>query len=411
MNTKVIAIVGALAVVVAVGAIVTGKKGSTTTQVDAPSELLLPALDKRINDVARIQIEDATTSVTLTRTEGVWRVEQSQNYPANFTPISQLVGQLAELKKVEQKTANPELYTRLDVEDIGPSAKGKLVRLADDKGTEISSVIIGKSWFPQGGGGGTQYRYARVASEKASWLVSGNLNVQTTTRSWVNAEIASIPNTRVQNIVIEHADGERVEINKAKESDANYMLVTLPAMRELTAESRPNELASALSSLRFDDVAKADTITGATPESTFTATTFDGLVTTAKAYRVNDKVYLAFRQAADASVIERVNAERKAEADASNEANKDVKDYVPLEPQIIQTETIMDEAEKFNGTAANWVYVLPSWQQERFQRRNEFFLKAATDEEVIGGPVPEESDAETTPSATPESIVINPEIP
>ncbi|MBI1292204.1 DUF4340 domain-containing protein [bacterium] len=412
MNTKVIAIVGALAAVVAVGAIVTGRKGSETTEVVAPSELLVPVLDKRINDVAQIQVEDSTSSITLTRTEGIWRVVQSDNYPANFTPISQLVGQLAELKKVEAKTSNPDLYDRLEVEDPGPDAKSKVVRLSDSGGKDIASIIIGKSWYPPGGSGSVQYRYARVLGNKDSWLVSGNLNVQTTARTWMNTEIVSIPASRIQSVEVTHPDGETVTVRKSKETDPNYVLETLPPMRELTAESRPNELAGAFTSLRFDEVKPAKVAEGATTTATLVAKSFDGLVLRGEIRPEDGKTYLIVSASVDAETIDKVNAQRQADADQQNEANKDVEDHVKVEPQLVDKAKIEKEAEDLNAKVRDWAYVVPSYQSERFQRRNEFYLKAATDEEIIGGPVAPEPSAEddgTSGAVTIDSAPVEPE--
>jgi hypothetical protein len=411
MNPKVLAIAGALAAVVAVGAVVTGTKRTATVQITAPDQALLPMLDRRINDVAHIQIEDSTTSVTLRRLEGTWRIDQADGFPANFSPISQLVGQLADLKKVEERTSNPALYERLDVQDFGPNAGSRQITLLDDKGEKIVAVLIGKSWFPPSGGT-TQFRYARVAGDATSWLVSGPLTIQTGVRGWMNTELTTIPASRMHHIRIEHDDGEIVAIRKERETDNNYTLETIPPRRELAGDTRPNELASAFASLRFDEVFSESSLRDTVTVTTIKALTFDGLRLDARVFRDETKTYVAIAAAADLDRIIAVNAQREADAAAENEANEGIEDFVPLVPQLVDAAAIEAEAKAFNDRLGGWAFVMPSWNVDRLQRRNEFYLRAATDEEIVGGPMPEELDvmdfveeivAEQAAEGTPEA--------
>src|SRR5690606_25817938 len=94
------------------------KSDSTRTEISAPEERLLPQLSDRINEVARIHIQDSATSVTLQRVEDRWGLVQQSNYPVRFDQVRKTLMDVAALRKVEEKTSNPNLYSRLEVEDI-----------------------------------------------------------------------------------------------------------------------------------------------------------------------------------------------------------------------------------------------------------------------------------------------------
>jgi hypothetical protein len=409
MNAKILAGAGVLAAALAVGAYVAGSKSSERKVVEAPTQRLLPALDKRINDVARIHLEDSLTSTTLVRADGVWRVEQRSNYPANFNTTSQLLLNLAGLRKVEEKTSNPSLYDRLDVEDMGPNAKGTLVRLSDGTGAEIASVIIGKSYFPPGGGTGS-FRYARPASEKTSWLVEGQLNPSAAPTTYIETSVLALPATRFHSVEIVHADGERVRVVKERETDTNYELVTIPEFREVSAPSRPNELSNLFTSFRFDEVFPASRTEGLEPIATVTATAFNGLVVEARTFEESDGrrlVRLAARH--DRARIDTVNVARTQKAEEENAANEGNPDFQRVEPQLIDPQEVIKEAADLEAKVSLWAYVIPTFQQDRLLRRNEYYLKEISVED-LGPPAPEVMDAtgedlsETDISATLEQI-------
>jgi hypothetical protein len=86
--------------------------------------------------------------------------------------------------------------------------------------------------------------------------------------------------------------------------------------------------------------------------------------------------------------------------------------------QLIDKAAIEKEAADLKARVEGWAYLVPSYQQERFQRRNTFFLKEVTDEEIIGGPTPPEPGSEeaapeegTAPSEDAAPQVLDIELP
>jgi hypothetical protein len=410
MNTKSIIVVAVLAAGFAIGATIVGSRSTVKSEVAVPSEKFLPELQKRSADLARVHIEDGSSSVTLQLTNSVWTIVNNDGYPANVETLQKLVRDLADAKIIEAKTSNPDLYGRLDVEDVTAGAKGTKIEFFDASEKSIAGLILGKNFYPQGGTQSSQ-RFVRRTGEKQAWLVELNTWVQTNARSWMDTNLASVQGNRVQSVEIKHPDGEAVRIAKGSEGDANYLLDTLPMNRELSSEGRPNEIQNLFSSLRFDDVVAASRVPAdAELVSTVTLSTFDGVVIDSTVVRLADgRNVLRFNARLDEETITKVNEARKKEAEEATAAMKDMPEAKAIEPNLLDSEALKKEVATLNEKGANWAYVLPSFAEERFLRRNEYYLKPLTEEEKTEGPpvsAAPTSDGDTSP---PINIEVEPQ--
>jgi hypothetical protein len=216
-----------------------------------------------------------------------------------------------------------------------------------------------------------------------------------------------VQGNRVQSVEITHPDGESVRIAKGSEGDANYLLDTLPANRELSSEGRPNEIQNLFSSLRFDDVIAASRVPADSElVSTVTLSTFDGVVIDSTVVRLADgRNVLRFNARLDEETITKVNEARKKEAEEATAAMKDMPEAKAIQPNLLDSEALKKEVATLNEKGANWAYVLPSFAEERFLRRNEYYLKPLTEEEKTEGPPVSAaltSDGDTSPPITIE---------
>lgn len=408
MNAKVIGIIGVIAIAVLAIAFLAGRQSDRSrTEITAPDEHLFPALNQRMNDVARVHIQDNITSVTLQRTNGTWGLVQQAGYPVRFDQVRKTIIDAAGLKKVEEKTSNPDLYTRLDVEDVtAPDAKGMLVKFDDKDGQNIASLIVGRPYYPPGGGGGAQ-QFVRPVDEKASWLVAGSLQLQADPRTWLETTLFNVPGDRIQSVLIQHADGEELRISKATPEERNYVLETLPEDREVAAENRMNELSNLFLNLRLDEVRPACQITkGATLVASAEGRTFDGLIVQAKTVEMEGTRYTTFEAHVDLDAIVRINESRMSEArdlQATVKAKGNGEGAVEENPvpELIEETDVQAEADKINSTVNGWAYVLPMTQKERLVRRNAFYLKEPEAANSQGPPPPE-----APPAAMGESMDI-----
>lgn len=248
---------------------------NSTDRTDSrPGEqMLFPEIKSRLNDLNAVTITDAEGTITLQReatgdpAAGRWVSSGHDGYPADTGKLRQLLLAIADARKIEQKTADPELYERLGVSD--PRQDGGDGVLVTARGSDLEvSVILGDT--AQG-----DFRYARLPEEDQSWLIDQNPNLPGDSNGWLLPQIVDIGAARVRSVVLRHADGEEVRIRKADADAVNYEVEDIPEGRELRYPSVANGIAGVLGDLTLQDVRKgAVTGDGATVAE---FTTFDGL--------------------------------------------------------------------------------------------------------------------------------------
>jgi hypothetical protein len=166
MNSRtLIALLASLAVLVALAIAVSVSQNPAATSGGA----FLPDLKGQLNDISRIVVRGGGNKAiaTLERRKDGWVVTERNAYPADVGRIRKNLIALADATLIEEKTSNPEMYSRLKVEDITTDSAGG-VGLEITAGEKTTSIIIGTT-----GVGGGERAYARRAGEPASWLVSG----------------------------------------------------------------------------------------------------------------------------------------------------------------------------------------------------------------------------------------------
>jgi hypothetical protein len=359
-------------------------------------EPLVPGLADGINEVRTLKITGAASLpiATLNRGEDGWTVAEKNGHPADVAKIREFLLKLAEATIVESKTADPNNYAKLGVEEISATeAKGALVEIEGLKAPV--RLIIGN--FNARGAEGT---YVRRADEAQSLLAKGSFAVDKVAANWLVRDIADIASTRVREVAIE-SQGKTLRVAKATPEEPNYRVLDVPRGREQASDFVANGLASVLSGLRFDDVlplAAAEPGQARTWKSTYAM--FDGLLVEATAWEVDGKDYARFSarldETAAAGAIEAAQAAEvarfesgKAEVEAANKAalERDPKaDQVPLpEAPLAASDPAKDreqrlaalrkEADDFNARTGGWTYVIPAFKFANMNKTLDDMLK------------------------------------
>ncbi|HBO59320.1 MAG TPA: hypothetical protein DD624_05365 [Alphaproteobacteria bacterium] len=153
-------------------------------------EKLNPRLLEKINDVSVMSIEhEGETTNFLKDAVGNWFLIEADNYPASKERIRNVLIGLANLEKIEPKTALPEYYPDIAVEDAGEKSQSYLVTLLNGEGQTLLNLLVGKStrgisWNGQG-------YFVRKPDEAQSWLVRGSADVTGGKLTWLDTELAS----------------------------------------------------------------------------------------------------------------------------------------------------------------------------------------------------------------------------
>lgn len=307
----------------------------------AVDKTLLPGLAQSLDQInaVRVVTAGAATAVELVPTVQGWAVANKHHYPAAISQVRATLQALAGARVVEEKTANPEYYARLGVEDVSqPDAGGVQLELA---GLAAPVALVIGNLASSGTG-----TYVRRSDAAQSLLVDTTLTVDTDPLDWLDRRVLDIPAERIQQVTIRQPDGATLTVRKDTPEAANYTLVDLPAGREPGSALAVDQVAGALADVQLDDVTPASALSpaeGASVNAEFR--TFDGLVITARAFQQEGTGYVQFTAA-----------------------------YAGAEPTAVQ-----QEAEQLQARLADWVYALPDYQYGPLTRRMEDVLAPLAD--------------------------------
>jgi len=245
----------AAATILALAAVAVLVPGEQPVEGSAVNALLLPDLENRVNDVERVDIVAAGSTVvaTLEKTADQWQLEQMDGYHANWPQLQKLLAGLATAKVVEVKTDKPEYYARLGVEDVtSEDAHSVLVKLSS--GDKTTGILIGKKAKGRPG------QYVRIQGSAASALLDRRLDVPTELLDWANKRIIDISASEVAEVEIIHPEGGRVFVTKISADQTNFDLVGQPSGREVRSSWAVNSLGAVLSLLDLESVRPVDDV-------------------------------------------------------------------------------------------------------------------------------------------------------
>jgi hypothetical protein len=342
---------------------------------------IVPDLQAALDEVDRLTIAKAGNEpvATLERRADTWVVANKDGYRADVAKIRQSLRALAEAKTVETKTANPELYDRLGVEDVTDANAGGVAVTISAAGTEFGTLILGNAV-------GTQQRYARRMSEPQSYLVDRNPDFPKVVAQWLDSQIVDVRGERIQQVTITHPDGEKLELTKpsAPPSDltagtvVNFAVAGVPAGQELLYPGVANVIGNSLRELNLEDVERAE---GAVPErpAEVEFKTFDGLVVKMVGTSRGDEDWVTFEASVDPEQAARF-APTAPEADGAADGAAD--DAATEPPAGAASAATSDanpaaEAEAINRRVGGWRYKIAGFQYDQMTRRMADLLKPA----------------------------------
>lgn len=388
MSQRSVAILAGLAIVLTALVLWTQRTTTPDTGVDT---LLLPALSSRLKALDHVIVTKAGDEPLVAAELGAsgWVISNKDGYPADVAKIREPLIALSEAKILEPKTANPDLYSHLGVENVS-AADAKGVELTLEGGGDPLKLILGNRE-------GQKYRYVRRADAAQSYMIDKDPTMPKSATEWLDRLIVDIDPARIQSISVRHTDGETVNVAKTSREDKSFAVADVPKGRELLYPTVADTMASVLKNLQLDDVAKAGDDDGAQTSVTEWRT-FDGLVLTATAFRRGEENWLKFEANYDPELAARFpppaakpsttengdktgaasSSESKATGDTAgsdkpaagtDEAGTAASKAPPaLDPQA--------EAARLGERLTGWRYRLSSYQYDQVARRMENLLKA-----------------------------------
>lgn len=285
MKGKQLATLAVAAVILLSLAVYSTKRTGTRTTV-ATSARLFPAL--AINDVQSIDIRAPSETVTVARVDGLWRVAERFQYPADFDKVRNLLNKLATVKSLRPMDANPQQRADLQLQQdaTGTATRPTVITLRNASGAVMETLLLGKERIKEGEGAAPHGGYPDgrfVATGKGDVHLVGDTLEEAITlpRSWMDEEFVHLPAEEILSIEVAGAAGGPVTLSR----NSGLIPFTLPSIPDgkEADESKLSRLTSALAYLRFSDVAdpKAEPASlGMEKPVRYTATTSKGVTCT-----------------------------------------------------------------------------------------------------------------------------------
>jgi len=234
-------------VAAAVYALATGDRAVSPA---ARNEPVFPDLAAHLGDLAWMRIAHGKTTIDLNLIAGNWAVVEKGNYPAAAGKVRRLLLGLADLTLIEPKTARPELFGRLDLDDPS-NGKSTLIGLQDRTGKSVAELLVGKTRHDRLGGGNDAV-YVRRPGAGQAWLARGSLDLPADIAGWLDRRILDIPSTRVTTVRLTGDDGAELELKR--DSGGKFAVADAPPDSKFKADPVLGAPAGALVDLELDDV-------------------------------------------------------------------------------------------------------------------------------------------------------------
>ena len=240
--------------------------------------------DFPINDVERITIKQGPEQLNVARKNDRWVVQERNDYPANFSTVSELVRKVWELKVARPVRVSPKQLDRLELTppDKGTNS-GTLVEFKDKSGKVIAPLLLGKKHMREGGnsspfGGGGGYpdgRYVMLANDPQSVAVVSEpfSNAEAKPSDWLDKDFFKIEKHKSIAVTSPVATNNWKLI---KESETNDWKLAEAKAGEQLDTGKAGSVTSAFSYPSFNDV--ATTNVSMDKATTAKIETFDGFV-------------------------------------------------------------------------------------------------------------------------------------
>src|SRR5436190_14707042 len=270
--------------------------------------------DFPMNDVAHIQIKQGTNDLNLAKKDEIWRVRERNDYPANFSQISDLLIKLGDLKIVQSETVGQSQLARLNLVPGTATNSALAVDFKDKSDKSIRSLLLGKKHMKKSnrpnpmmgdmddeeGGGYPDGRFVKVAADsKDVILISDALtSVDSKPDQWLNKDFFKVE--KIRSVAVNFP----VTTNSwkiSRETETGEWKLADAKPTEQLDNSKASGVGNSLASPSFNDVslAKPEEL-GLDKPTTVTLDTFDNFTYTLKVgQKTNDNVPIVVAVAAD----------------------------------------------------------------------------------------------------------------
>lgn len=321
---------------------------------------LFPNLIKEVNGVASITVATTKDHLTIRRTtHGHWVIVEKDGYPASLDKVKKAVVALAEVERLEPRTADPKLYKDIGVSSLKTAgSQAAEITLANDKGKALAALLIGITQsFSAGATPGVFY--VRKPGAKRSWLARGRLeNLKPELLLWITSEILNISHNRIKDVEIADPGVRPIVIRRRSPTATRVEVSGLPAQAKPDLATA-GQVPTALQYLSVEDVAKPRGWGFAkAPVTTFR--TFDGLAIEARTLKRKGKDWVKF-------TVSYVGQPATAATKTAEGKAKEAAKATPAAPSPLKTPAeAQTEAKTLAAALTGWAFEISGYQAGYF---------------------------------------------
>lgn len=318
-----------------------------------------PGLIDRINDVDEIDIKTKGETTTIKHTATGWVMANKHDYPVQSGMAKGAAIGFSEMEFTERKTARPDRYNRLWVEDVdGKDAKSRLVTLKDAKGQTMAELIVGRP--REGRMGGQGGLYVRRPGEVQAWFAPANFEIPLNASVWLEPRIIHVNAKRVARITTIQPNGEKMVLYKDSAVAPHFLFKDLPPGKKLKGEAVADDMDSILTAVDLADVAPQSEVNFTDKVWHAEVETFDGLDVKVDLVDRGEKIWGRFTAAAEKPLVDVAS-----QPEAAKKFLRSAGD-------------VAKEATDINARLANWAYEFRGYQGEKLQANLAIFLENET---------------------------------
>jgi len=342
------------------GLIVYNKQNTVGKSGDAAlGKKLLPNLP--INDITHIALKQGTNQLDLAKKDGTWRVRERNDYPANYSEISDFLIKAKDLKIVQSEQVGPSQLGRLELVS-GPGTNGALeVSFKDQSDKQIQSLLLGKKHMQKsrtpspygdlGDNGWPDGRYVKVggSSDTVALISDALSNIEPKPEAWLNKDFLKVE--KVRSVAVAFTQ-ETNSWKLSRETETGEWKLADAKPAEQLDSSKTASVNNPMSSPSFNDVdttSKPEQL-GMDKPTVVTLDTFDNFTYTLKVgQKTNDNYPLIVAVAAQLAKERTPGKDEKPE------------DKDKLDKQFKEQQKKLEDKLAQEQAFQSWTYLVSSW--------------------------------------------------
>ncbi|MBN2589362.1 MAG: DUF4340 domain-containing protein [Sedimentisphaerales bacterium] len=241
MSNKKLAILGIIAAVMLVWAIIQSKISNVSRKVSTGTAYLVSGVNT--DDIGSIVIKSGDKTLTLKKQLGSFVVVNKDNYPAETNKINDLITRCMEIEVSSQiVTDNPANHEDLGVAEDNAKV---IVKFLKTNSEEIVGIIVGNT---KENGNGT---YMRLTFEDKVYEAAESPWIEIDPVNYIKKQLVAL--TRIDTAQVAVSSPEGKYILKSITDSEDLELVNCPAGKKLK-QSEAKSIFTVLSNLDFTDV-------------------------------------------------------------------------------------------------------------------------------------------------------------